>query len=543
MRPSLFLILSLLLAACDGPKSQGSPEAAVEPPSCELLHVTPANALKGAAVNPRISAIYRSPVAERCASLSLHDATGRPLPTRTVAATEQALSDGGVAGSMTIEPASGLEPSASYGIVLAGTPVATFTAGTERRGQVLAVQDVTVNVPGLPAASRIPRKDINQLADILLKGQLKAHDIPSELAAMLMPLLRLELPRIADPGAIHDAQVQRVLYRSTDASGAPVTLSGLLVLPAAAKGGAAVDLNGLPLVLGQHPSTASTDPAPSSGANFMLLPGLWAAGKGHLYVAPDLIGLGESATRPQAFVIAKDASAHTEDMLAAVREHLQQVHAAQPGPDLRVVGLSQGAFSSMAALPALSRHGTVRAVYGGAGPYNIHRTVDSALRAAAGEARDDYSAHADLARLPEYLRPMLDAMAAYQGLRYDPATTFDERGAPLPGFLADYRNGKHPALTAHLAVNSLAEGSQRHHLPLATVKLYRYSGDTLLAARNTDDMLARLRQQRPDVPHAEPGDCREHSPVVREILKHARSVSTTHLICFPFVLNDFLGEL
>lgn len=535
-----FLVLPLLLAACGGQQNRKDTPRVSD---CQVLKLTPERQTRTAVVNPLISAVYTSAVSGTCASLALKDDAGAILPTRTVAASEQAKPGGGVVGSMTIEPLADLRASTAYGVFLNGQSVATFATGVERRGQWLKVDDVTVDFPSLPSASRIPRDRINALADAFIATQLKAHDIPDVVEPLLRTLLRVELPRIAAPGARYDAQVKRVVYRSTDAAGAPVSLSGLLVFPTSASGGPDIDLGGLPLVLGQHPTVKHGAPAPSSGADFMLLPGLWAAGKGHVYFAPDLIGLGESAALPQAFVIGKDTSAHTEDMLTAVREYFLQVHRAQLGQDLRVIGLSQGAFSAMAALPALSRLATVRVVYGGAGPYDIHRTLDAALRAAAGAPRDPYATHANLDRLPDYLRPTLDALVAYQGFHYDPTAVLDDQGAPLPSFLAAYRRGEYDLLATHLTVNSLAEASQRYAMPTARMALYRYSKDTLLAARNTDDMLAQLQGQRPRVASATLGDCREDSLVVREILKHARSVSTPHLICFPFVLDDFLGEL
>ena len=540
------LALPLVLAACAGQQSRKDIPRISDVSNisdCQVLKITPERQTRSAVVNPLISVVYTTPVPGGCDRLVLKDDAGAVVPTRTVSAAVQAKPGGGLVGSITIEPLADLRPSTAYGAFLDGRSASTFATGMERRGHLLKADDVTVNFPSLPSASRIPRDRINALADAFIAAQLKAHDIPGAVEPVLRPLLRAELPRIAHPDARYDAQVKRVVYRSTDAAGAPVSLSGLLVFPVAAADGPAIDLAGLPLVRGQHPTVVDGAPAPSSGADLMLLPGLWAAGKGHVYFVPDLIGLGASAALPQAFVIGKDTSAHTEDMLTAVREYFLQVHRAPLGQDLRVIGLSQGAFSAMAALPALSRLSTVRAVYGAAGPYDIHRTLDGALRAAAGRQRDAYATDANLARLPDYLRPTLDALVAYQGFSYDRKAVFDDQGAPLPSFLADYVNGKYDLLATHLTVNSLPEASLRYDVPMAKVALYRYSKDTLLASRNTDDMLALLQGQRPRVASAMLGDCREESLVVREILKHARSVSTPHLLCFPFAVDDFLGEL
>ncbi len=535
----LVLTLPLGLAACFGSDDKDTKPAS----ACHILDVSPQIRLDATFVNPLISATYTAPAAGRCNTLVLRLGQDTVVPTRVLLASEQPNPEGGVVGSMTIEPTSDLQPSTSYGVFLDGHFRTTFITGTQRRGNFVKAEDVRVQYLTLPKSDRVAKDQINGLLTPYADALVKQLRIPTTSEPYVRDLLRHHLPTLAAPGAVHDVLVRRLVYRSNDADGYPVSLSGLLVFPVQAPGGPAVDYNGMSLVLGQRGALRQGEPAPSSGAHEMLAPAMLAAGKGHIFFAPDLIGHGESAALPQAFLIAKEAAGHTVDMLTAVREYFKQQHSAQPGTALNVFGVSQGAFSAIAALPALSPTATLHNVYGVSGPYDVRRTVDSALRAAAGEARDDYARDANLALIPGYLRLALDSLKEYQNFAYDPKTVFDDKLQVLPSFLTDYKNGKHKRLAAHLAVNSPAAGSQRLDATMARLRLYRYGADTLVASRNTDDMLAQLRAQRSGIAEATAGDCREQSAVVKEVVAQSTSPSTPHAICTPFVLNDFIGAL
>ncbi|WP_205929086.1 hypothetical protein, partial [Pseudomonas viridiflava] len=112
---------------------------------------------------------------------------------------------------------------------------------------------------------------------------------------------------MAEPHARYSARVKKLTYTSSRADGTPIELSGLLIYPENADG-SAFNYNGVATVLGQHGSLRSTNPAPSSAATLEVVVGLLAAGKGHVYFAPDLIGLGDTATQPQAYLIAQDTA-------------------------------------------------------------------------------------------------------------------------------------------------------------------------------------------------------------------------------------------
>lgn len=534
---SLLLALPLLLTACQ--KHDPTPQPAA--PACQILRVTPRDAMQTAFTNPLVTVAYTAATIGACEGVQLVNAQRQRIPASVVASSEWPLPNGRIAGSRTIEPDAPLPRDGQFMVQLNGLTLSTFKNGAEQRGTLQGpVEDLIVQYGGLPKAARIGRDSINGMLEVLIQDYAKGS---AAVADLLRPLLRHELPHFAAPNASHDAVVKRVRYRSADASGAPVTLSGLLIYPAQSPGGPAVDLNGLPMVIGQRGAEKNDADAPSSGKNAMLLIGLIAAGKGHIYFTPDLIGKGDSASATQAFLIAADTAAQTDDMRTAVMSYFMQFHRAQPGADLRIVGPSQGGFSAVAALPHLSRHATVRLVSTGDGPFAIRHTLDAALRAAAGLPRDPYSDRADLARIPDYLGRTLAALQAYQGLSYDPKAVFQQDGSLQPSFLADYRAGRYAHWAPHLAVNSPAAGSQRYDLPLAQVRMYHFSKDTLIAARNTEDMITTFKGGTQRVAHVERGDCREDSALVKALLGLSHSKSLPHTICLPFQLDDFVGRL
>lgn len=531
------LALPLLFTACQHHDPTPPPVA----PACQILRVTPQDGAQAAFTNPLVTVAYTAATIGACEGVQLVDTQSQRIPGSVIASSEWPLPDGRIAGSRTIEPDAPLPRGGRVMVMLNGRTLSTFTTGAERRGDLQGpVEDLVVQYGGLPKAARIGRDSINGMLDVLIEDYAKGNPVVADL---LRPLLRHELPHFAAPNASHDAVVKRVRYRSADASGAPITLSGLLIYPAQAPGGPAVDLNGLPMVIGQRGAEKNDADAPSSGKNAMLLIGLIAAGKGHIYFTPDLIGKGDSASSTQAFLIAADTAAQTDDMRAAVVSYFMQAHRAQPGTDLRIVGPSQGGFSAVAALPHLSRRATVRLVSTGDGPFAIRHTLDSALRAAAGLPRDAYSDRADLSRIPDYLGRTLAALQAYQGMSYDPKSVFQQDGSLLPSFLADYRDGRYAHWAPHLAVNSPAAGSQRYNMPLAEVRMYHFSKDTLIAARNTEDMITTLKGGEQRVASVDRGDCREDSALVKALLALSHSKSLPHTICLPFQLDDFIGRL
>ncbi|OWQ48911.1 hypothetical protein CDL60_03230 [Roseateles noduli] len=547
--PSLLSTLAAcaLVAACGGrsPDADAAPSSTLIPVpdptvACSVLRVTPDDAIKQTFVDPLMTIVYTAPTAGGCGDLTLQDDGQSPVTANVVASNEWPNPQGGFVGTRTIEAASALKPGAIYGLRWNGKTVSTFKTGSERRGAIVSVTDQALQLPSLPNAAHLGQGDINGVLDAFADAIAKGNDVKKFL---FETALRLELPNIARPDARYGAAISKVTYRSADARGNPVTLSALMIAPEQSPGGRAVDFNGMPVIIGQRGATDSGSDAPSSGATPMGVPGLIAAGKGHLFLAPDLIGLGDSKALPQAYLVAPDAAGQTQDLLRAARTYVQQRYQSALSTDLRLFGGSQGAFSTIASLPYLAREGTVRVVSAADGPYDVYRTFHGALLTAAGAARDAYASNENLDFLPSHTRDVMTSFQAYGNYAFDPKIVFDADGKFLPSFLADYKDGKVKDFVRQLGANSLVTGSQVYDLPQAQVRLYHFSTDTLVPAQNTVDMLVALGDKKHRFAGVQRGSCHENSEVVKLILKFSKSSKATHTLCVAFQMDDFVGGL
>jgi len=533
------LALPILLTACGGSKDKGDPPPAPTA-ACKVLRVAPEASVTAGFIDPLMTVVYSSEKAGACDDIALVDKAMTKVPTAVVTANEWTNPDGGIVGTRTLEPVQPLRPGTPYALHLNGKTVTFFTTGTERRGSLVAVSDQALKLSPIPESAHVSRAAIDGVLDAFAERLAKHR--PFE-AALLKAMLRRELPHLARPDAKHGAHLSRITYRSADSRGNPVTLSGLVIAPEQNLGGTPVDYNGMPVVVGQRGAIRDQADAPSLGANAIAVPGLIAAAKGHLFLAPDLIGLGESAALPQAYLVAADTAAQTQDMLRAVREHFLQKHLAKPGPDLRIIGASQGGYSAIAALPHLAREGTIRMISVAEGPYDIYRTFNGPLLTAGGAAPDAYALHEDMSFLPSHVRDVMSSYKAYGNLPFDPAQVFSPDGQFLPAFLLSYKNRNQPDLVAQLGANTLAGTTQVYDLPQAQVKLYHFSTDSLVPAQNTTDLLASLSGAKHRFAGLQRGDCRESSELVKLVVKLSKSSLRTHTICVPFQIDDFVAEL
>ncbi len=150
----------------------------------------------------------------------------------------------------------------------------------------------------------------------------------------------------------------RIIYRSSDAAGKPIRLSGLLALP-----------RGLPargLVSFQHGTTSNRQFVPSNLSTDGLAAAIVFAGNGYAAIAPDYEGLGVSL-RPHTYYVADDMARAVVDMIHAVR-HIRGVPASPPF----LIGFSEGAYANFAAQRALEASGeTVLADAAIAGAFNL----------------------------------------------------------------------------------------------------------------------------------------------------------------------------
>lgn len=548
LRRALSCVLFLALSGCFGGGSggergkTGAPSAArpSSPPVCRVLRVSPATGAAATFIDPLITLVYAAPTQGTCRSITLHDAQGQSIPTRHLTATERPNPGGGFVGTVMLEPQDGLAAASSFTLRQEGRTAATFRTGSERRGSLVAVTDLPLALPPLPASAHASADDVNQVRKALALALARGHRFE---AKFIEGLLSAEFPHFAKPHARYPVHIAKLSYRSADARGEPVTLSGLLIHPEQLQGGVPLREGTLPVVIGQRGSTGNTDDVPSGGRHILTLPGLIAAAKGHVFIAPDLIGTGDAAALPQAYLIAVDAAAQSQDMLRAVRQHFHQQHGATLGKDLRIVGGSQGGYSAMAALPLLATDMNVRLVSAGDGPYGLLPTFRSTILAVGGAARDAYSVDEDLSFVPGLVRKVMDSLQAYEGFEFDPASVFDKDGALLPSFLRDYRDGKLPAFDEHLAANTLTDVVTPMSLPSTTVRLYHFSDDSLVPEQNTVDLLHSLNDGRHRFAAVERGDCHEHSLFVRTVLRLSKNKLAKHVACVPFQIDAFVAEL
>ncbi|KPI06579.1 secretory lipase [Actinobacteria bacterium OV450] len=133
--------------------------------------------------------------------------------------------------------------------------------------------------------------------------------------------------------------VYRLVYRTVDPSGRPVTASGLLALP---RGGE----DELRTVSFTHGTVSYRSDAPSSmvKAGFVSSPALTYASAGFAAVAPDYIGLGTGPGLHPWMDVPSETTASL-DMLRAARAFVSSTGRAL-GHDVLVTGFSQGASAA-----------------------------------------------------------------------------------------------------------------------------------------------------------------------------------------------------
>ncbi|MGY4532315.1 hypothetical protein ACVW0Y_001439 [Pseudomonas sp. TE3786] len=509
------------------------------PVTCSTLRLNPANGSANAFINSQVSVAYSSARAGACGDIVLKDAAGKTVATTQVYRSEWTSPLGGVAGSLTVEPLANLQAGATYQVAQGGTPLGSFSTAAKSlpRGEATQVTDQPVNFGGLPKLARIPVASINNLLLEYLGSVL--HD--PALAKTANALLAKELPHLAYPQARYNARVMKVSYTSSGAGGVPVVLSGLLVYPENPDG-SAFDYSKAGMVLGEHGFTRSSKPAVSSASTADLIVGLLAAGKGNVFFAPDLIGLGDTATLPQSYLVTQDTGTASQDMLLAVRAYFNAKFPTTPlGRDLRIVGGSQGGFSSVAVMPFVSRLADIKGVYAGEGPYNLQQTLASSIQAMAGRPRDAYAKYEDLSFVPDYLQTLLDGYRAYQGFSFNQADIFSGKNLN-PTFVQDFAAGKYPLMQMHMGLNSLVDNKVVYNAPAAKVVLFHYSRDSLVPARNTLDMLAFLNNGTHFLASASRGDCKERSLFTWLFVTFSHSKLKTHVVCSVYLLDRAVGE-
>ena len=112
-----------------------------------------------------------------------------------------------------------------------------------------------------------------------------------------------------------------------------------------------------------------------------------------------------------------------------------------------------------------------------------------------------------------------------------------------PAFLAGFANGQFPDLGFHLGANSFVGSDVAYLAPGAKVMLFHYSGDTLVPAQNTTDMIDFLNNGHHSFASVERGDCHEDSAFVKLLVGQSRSEQITHSVCGLYFFDRIVETL
>ncbi|MFD7743533.1 alpha/beta hydrolase family protein [Kitasatospora sp. NPDC059800] len=203
---------------------------------------------------------------------------------------------------------------------------------------VLATATATATATaGAASADTVHRSDRGRLVSVQQTTTLAAkEDAAAALAAAGY-----------DAGTVRfGVDAYRLVYRTVDPGGRPITASGLLVLP---RGGE----HELRTVSFTHGTASHRSDAPSSmvKAGFVSSPAITYASAGFAAVAPDYIGLGAGPGLHPWMDVPSETTASL-DMLRAARAFVPRTGRTL-GHDVLVTGFSQGASAAMGLARAL----------------------------------------------------------------------------------------------------------------------------------------------------------------------------------------------
>lgn len=247
--------------------------------------------------------------------------------------------------------------------------------------------------PGLVPLDRrrLPRAVVNELFDSYVAAaigqQLEGldEDIIAAVEDAIQDLAERAWGELVNPNVAYDVLAQRVSYSSRDPSGEPdAMLTGLIAMPEVGMGSFTPKSR---VIVLSH-ATGSTPSSLAYSDSWFLLAAI-LAGRGHLVLAPDNWGRGGQRSGPETYLMGGRVANNTIDLLRAVRESgdYRRFVPADAPLDVTLIGYSQGGHSALAvwlALQAVDAGVSVRELYSGGAPHNLHRTVIGALEALAG---------------------------------------------------------------------------------------------------------------------------------------------------------------
>ena len=331
----------------------------------------------------------------------------------------------------------------------------------------------------------------------------------------------LDRAGLPDPVTVaNGATLYRLRYRTTNHDGAPVVASGLVALPNTRAPRSAVAYF--------HGTNAQRNSAPSQKTSQEgLLATALVSGAGHLLLAPDYIGLGESRdVHPYL---------HTTTTVETCVDLLKASHGllgalGTPWPEsLYLMGFSQGGHATLAVQRALEKledpRFTVAASAPVAGPFNLRDISFPQALTGQTDSHVYYLAYLASAYAAVYEQPIDSLLAKpyadtvpvlFDG---DHESDFISTALPenprelfVPEFLAACDNG-----TAHWFLDALAENSIRDWTPKAPVKIYFGEDDVDVLPEEARSAERELRGRGADVTAVSVGPWDHNTSILRAV--------------------------
>ncbi len=292
----------------------------------------------------------------------------------------------------------------------------------------------------------------------------------------------------------HDVKIYRIVYLTTDETGALISASGALVVPQNLAAPA-------PLLSSQHGTTTLKDDvastAPAAGQPYGNPEALAFGTAGYLTLLPDYLGYGASASHFHPYLHARTLAAAVVDLLRAARQYCAANGIPLSGK-LFLAGYSEGGYATMAATREIQEKFTgefaITASAPMAGPYDLSTSLRDVLNsttypspgylAFAFWAYDRiYTLHLLSQIFTPVFSPQLDTL--FDGshdllAQINPALSADIATLFQGQFLTDFRGSGSVELKARIAENDLHTWT-----PAVPMRLIHCPSDDIVAFKNS----------------------------------------------------------
>lgn len=291
----------------------------------------------------------------------------------------------------------------------------------------------------------------------------------------------------------HDVQIYKIVYLTTDETGALVNASGALMIPQNLVAPA-------PLLSAQHfTTTLDADVAsvpPPAGQPYNHPEALAFGSTGYVTALPDYLGYGETASRFHPYLHARTLAASVVNLLRATRRYCATNGIALNGK-LFLAGYSEGGYATMAATKVIQEeHAAEFAITASApmaGPYDLSTSLNDILNSATiphpsfvAFVHWAYDRVYALNLLGQTFMPAFAAQldSLFDGTHaisaIDAALSPDVASLYQTQFLTDFRSGGVLGLRARIAENDLYNWR-----PTVAMRLIHCQGDDIVAFKNS----------------------------------------------------------